>query len=244
MLTVENLKVSYGDAVALQNVSLEVEEGEITGILGANGAGKSTLLKVIAGYLKPQAGLVEFCGDRIDRLQPYAIAERGIAVVPEGRRVFSSLSVQDNLLVGGSSKRAKPERANTLRQVYDLFPQLASRRNQLAGTLSGGEQQMVAIGRALMLRPRLILLDEPSLGLSPLVTELVFDTIKNIGSMGVTMLLVEQNASYALSTASFGYVLEHGNVLFSGTQEQLRNSSEVRDAYMGVEKVGDLPELM
>ena len=234
MLTIENLQASYGDAIALHDLSLMVAEGEITGILGSNGAGKSTLLKVIAGHLKPSAGKVLLDGEPITGIPPYEIAERGIALVPEGRRVFASLTVEDNLLVGGSSKRAKPSRRCVLAEVYDLFPRLAERRVQLAGTLSGGEQQMLAIGRALMLKPRIVLLDEPSLGLAPLVADRVFDTIRAIGETGVTMLLVEQNASLALSTAARGYVLEHGHVVFSGDQETLRTSPAVRDAYLGV----------
>ena len=235
MLTVEGLQVSYGDAIALHDITLDVTDGEVTGILGSNGAGKSTLLKTIAGHLKPRAGSISLDGERIDRLMPYEVADRGIALVPEGRRVFPTLNVQDNLLVGGGLKRAKATRAATLAEVYDLFPRLAERRRQDAGTLSGGEQQMLAIGRALMLKPRLVLLDEPSLGLAPLVTDLVFATIRTIGASGVTMLLVEQNASLALSTASRGFVLEQGSVVFSGDQETLRGSQAVRDAYLGAE---------
>ncbi len=238
MLSIENLRASYGDAVALHDVSLDVPDGEITGILGSNGAGKSTLLKVIAGHLPPRGGSVLLDGERINGLPPYEVAARGIALVPEGRRVFPTLTVQDNLQVGSSSKRAKAERAGSLQNVYDLFPRLAERRKQDAGTLSGGEQQMLAIGRALMLQPRLVLLDEPSLGLAPLVTDLVFSTIREIGSTGVTMLLVEQNASLALDTAARGYVLEQGRVVFSGDQESLRGSRAVRDAYLGADVRG------
>jgi branched-chain amino acid transport system ATP-binding protein len=238
MLTVEHLQAAYGDAIALHDVSLSVKEGEVTGILGSNGAGKSTLLKVIAGHLKASGGSVLLDGESIGGKSPFEIAERGIALVPEGRRVFASLTVEDNLLVGGSSKRAKATRSRNLAEVYELFPRLAERRTQAAGTLSGGEQQMVAIGRALMLKPRIILLDEPSLGLAPLVTELVFETIREIGRSGTTMLLVEQNASLALSTADSGYVLEHGRVVFSGDQETLRTSPAVRDAYLGVAEAG------
>jgi branched-chain amino acid transport system ATP-binding protein len=234
MLKIENLHASYGDAMALHDVSMTVVEAEITGILGSNGAGKSTLLKIIAGHLKPRAGVVLLDGEPIGGMPPYEIAERGIALVPEGRRVFASLTVEDNLLVGGSSKRAKPSRRRLLAETYDLFPRLAERRAQLAGTLSGGEQQMLAIGRALMLKPRIVLLDEPSLGLAPLVADRVFDAIRAIGETGVTMLLVEQNASLALSTAARGYVLEHGQVVISGDQETLRTSPAVRDAYLGV----------
>lgn len=234
MLTIENLQAKYGDAIALQDVSLSIVEGEITGILGSNGAGKSTLLKVIAGHLKPSGGAVRLDGELINGIAPYRIADLGIALVPEGRRVFANLTVEDNLLVGGSSRRAKSSRRDALGEVYDLFPRLAERRAQAAGTLSGGEQQMLAIGRALMLRPRIILLDEPSLGLAPIVTELVFETIRLIGKTGVTMLLVEQNASLALSTADRGYVFEHGNVVFSGDQETLKSSPAVRAAYLGV----------
>lgn len=235
MLTVENLRAAYGDAVALHDVSMTVNDGEITGILGPNGAGKSTLLKTIAGHVKPRGGAILLDGEPIHRLPPYEVAARGVALVPEGRRVFATLSVQDNLQVGGSSKRAKGQRKRQLEEVYTLFPQLRGRRDQHAGTLSGGEQQMLAIGRALMLQPRVILLDEPSLGLAPMVTELVFATIRQIGATGVTMLLVEQNASMALTTASRGYVLEQGRVVFSGDQESLRGAPAVRDAYLGAE---------
>ncbi|TFD02970.1 MULTISPECIES: ABC transporter ATP-binding protein [unclassified Cryobacterium] len=235
MLTVENIQARYGDATALHGISLDVTDGQVTGILGSNGAGKSTLLKVIAGHLKPAGGTVFLDGEPITGLPPYAIAELGIALVPEGRRVFANLTVEDNLLVGGSSKRAKPKRAEALRDVFELFPRLSERRAQSGGTLSGGEQQMLAIGRALMLRPRIILLDEPSLGLAPLITDLVFETIRTIAETGVTMLLVEQNASLALSTADYGYVLEHGRVVFSGDRATLRTSPEVQEAYLGVE---------
>lgn len=234
MLMIERLHASYGDAEALSDVSLSVQEGTITGLLGPNGAGKSTVLKVAAGHLRPTGGTVEFDGARIDGLPPYRIADLGVALVPEGRRVFATLSVRENLWVGGSARRAKSRRAETLREVYDLFPRLADRSSQAAGTLSGGEQQMLAIGRALMLQPRIILMDEPSLGLAPLVTDLVFETIRAIGATGVTMLLVEQNASLALSTASYGYVLEHGRLVFAGDQESLRAAPAVREAYLGV----------
>ncbi|MGH3383877.1 MAG: ABC transporter ATP-binding protein [Nocardioidaceae bacterium] len=237
MLRVERLHAAYGDAVVLNDVSLTVQDGEITGILGPNGAGKSTLLKCIAGHLRPSEGAILLDDEPIHRLAPYDIAARGVALVPEGRRVFSSLSVHENLLVGGSARRAKADRQNQLDQVYELFPRLLERRRQRAGALSGGEQQMLAIGRALMLKPRVILLDEPSLGLAPMVTELVFDTIRQIGATGVTMLLVEQNASQALTSASRGYVLEQGHVVLSGDQESLRGARAVRDAYLGVTDV-------
>jgi branched-chain amino acid transport system ATP-binding protein len=234
MLTVEGLHASYGDAEALHGVSLSVAEGTVTGLLGANGAGKSTLLKVLAGHLPPTGGVITLDGDRIEGLPPYRIADMGVALVPEGRRVFPTLSVRENLWVGGSARRARTRRAETLTQVFDLFPKLADRSSQAAGTLSGGEQQMLAIGRAMMLQPKIILLDEPSLGLAPLVTDLVFETIRRIGSTGVTMLLVEQNASLALSTASYGYVLEQGRLVFRGDQEELVDAPVVQEAYLGV----------
>jgi branched-chain amino acid transport system ATP-binding protein len=234
MLVVEDLVVKYGDAPALRGVSIEVPDKEITSILGSNGAGKSTLIKALAGHVKVAAGRIVFDGQDVTNLPPYAIAQHGIAVVPEGRRMFSTMTVEENLLVGASAKRSRSGRKKRLAEMYELFPRLRERARQQTGTLSGGEQQMVAIGRALMLDPKLVLLDEPSLGLAPIVTDLVFETIATVGHEGVTMLLVEQNASLALSTADRGYVLEQGRVVVSGTSAVLREASAVREAYLGV----------
>lgn len=233
MLIVEDLQVRYGDALALRSVSIEVRDHKVTSILGANGAGKSTLLKAISGHVKSSAGSILLDGVNIAGLPRYEIAELGIATVPEGRRVFANLSVEDNLLVGGSARRARKGSKTRLDEIYDMFPRLRERRTQLSGTLSGGEQQMLAIGRAMMLRPSIILLDEPSLGLAPIVTGLVFDKIKEIAESGTTMLLVEQNAALALDSADFGYVLDQGEVVYSGDPDHLRTSKAVRDAYLG-----------
>jgi len=234
MLLIENLDVYYGDAIGLKNVSIEVKDHAVTSILGANGAGKSTLLKAISGHQRARSGRILLDGEDLTQLPRYQIAERGVATVPEGRRVFYNLTVEDNLLVGATARRARSGRAERLESIYEMFPRLRERRGQLAGTLSGGEQQMLAIGRAMMLDPEIILLDEPSLGLAPLVTELVFEKIREIAASGTTMLLVEQNAGLALDTADVGYVLEQGEVVLSGGPEELRSSKAVQDAYLGV----------
>ncbi|HSB77250.1 MAG TPA: ABC transporter ATP-binding protein, partial [Candidatus Methylomirabilis sp.] len=198
MLEVVDLHAGYGDIQALFGVSFTVQEGSIMAILGPNGAGKSTILRAISGLLRPNAGDIRFEGARLNGMAPYDIAELGIAHVPEGRRVFPSLSVEENLIVGSYSKRARPHRGKLLAEVYELFPRLRERRQQLAGSLSGGEQQMLVIGRALMLHPRLLMLDEPSLGLAPILVDLVFEKIRAISQRGMTMLLVEQNAAACL----------------------------------------------
>ncbi len=234
MLEVRDLEAGYGDIQALFGVSLSVQERSIMAILGSNGAGKSTMLKIVSGLLRPKAGEVFFEGVRLNGMTPDAIAELGIAHVPEGRRVFPSLSVEENLLVGSFAKRARAHRARLLAEVYDLFPRLLERRKQSAGSLSGGEQQMLAIGRALMLNPKLLMLDEPSLGLAPLMVDMVFEKIRTVSARGITMLLVEQNASACLSTAVEGCVLEHGQVVYSGSREQLLGNSIVQEAYLGV----------
>ncbi len=234
MLDVANLHAGYGDIQALFGVSFTVREGSIMAILGPNGAGKSTILRTISGLLRPRAGEIRFEGKRLNGMNPYDIAELGIAHVPEGRRVFASLSVEENLLVGSYSKRARPHRSKMLSEVYDLFPRLKERREQAAGSLSGGEQQMLAIGRALMLNPRLLMMDEPSLGLAPILVDMVFEKIRAISQRGMTMLLVEQNAAACLSTADEGCVLEHGQEICRGTREQLLGTRVVQEAYLGV----------
>ena len=234
MLEVADLHAGYGDIQALFGVSFTVREGSIMAILGPNGAGKSTILRTISGLLQPRAGEIRFEGKRLNGMAPYDIAELGIAHVPEGRRVFASLSVEENLLAGSYSKRARPHRSKMLAEVYDLFPRLKERRQQASGSLSGGEQQMLVIGRALMLSPRLLMMDEPSLGLAPILVDLVFEKIRAISQRGMTMLLVEQNAAACLSTANEGCVLEHGQEICRGTREQLLGTRVVQEAYLGV----------
>ncbi len=234
MLEVVALHAGYGDIQALFGVSFTVREGSIMAILGPNGAGKSTILRAISGLLRPSAGDIRFEGVRLNGMAPYDIAELGIAHVPEGRRVFPSLSVEENLIVGSYSKRARPHRGKLLAEVYDLFPRLRERRQQLAGSLSGGEQQMLVIGRGLMLNPRLLMMDEPSLGLAPILVDMVFEKIRAISQRGMTMLLVEQNAAACLSTAVEGCVLEHGQEVCRGTREQLLGTRIVQEAYLGV----------
>ena len=234
MLEIVDLQAGYGDIQALFGVSFKVQEGSIMAILGPNGAGKSTVLRTISGLLRPRAGDVRFEGVSIKEMPPYDIAELGIAHVPEGRRVFANLSVEENLIVGSYAKRARAQRSKLLAEVYDLFPRLKERCQQLAGSLSGGEQQMLVIGRALMLNPRFLMMDEPSLGLAPIIVEMVFERIRTISQRGITMLLVEQNAAACLSTAREGCVLEHGQVICRGTREQLLGTRVVQEAYLGV----------
>jgi branched-chain amino acid transport system ATP-binding protein len=234
MLEIVDLQAGYGDIQALFGVSFTVREGSIMAILGPNGAGKSTVLRTISGLLRPRAGEVRFEGVSLKGMAPYDIAELGIAHVPEGRRVFANLSVEENLIVGSYSKRARAQRSKLLAEAYDLFPRLKERRQQLAGSLSGGEQQMLVIGRALMLNPRFLMMDEPSLGLAPIIVEMVFERIRTISRRGITMLLVEQNAAACLSTALEGCVLEHGQVICRGTRDQLLGTRVVQEAYLGV----------
>ena len=236
MLKIEDLHVSYGGIRALRGISLEVADGAIVTLIGANGAGKSTTLRTITGLVKAESGSVkwndtELLGMPIDR-----IVGAGIAMSPEGRRVFTDLTVEENLKIGAYLRCDKPEIESDLNWVYGLFPRLKERSWQLAGTLSGGEQQMLAVGRALMSRPKLLLLDEPSLGLAPLVVQDIFSIIKEINRQGVTVLLIEQNANMALKIADYAYVLETGNITMSGTGEQLLADERVREAYLGKQK--------
>ncbi|MBN2553437.1 MAG: ABC transporter ATP-binding protein [Spirochaetales bacterium] len=233
LLQVDELSVSYGEHRALRGVSLTVEEGEIVALIGANGAGKSTTLRALSGLLPHGGGRIVFGGEEITRSEPRAIVERHLIHCPEGRQVFGRLTVQENLLVGAprqSSRRAIREDAA---EVYALFPRLAERRRQQARTLSGGEQQMLALGRALMAKPRLLMLDEPSLGLAPNLVASVFQVVAGLNRRGVTILLVEQNARMALSTANRAYVLEVGSIVLSGTGQALLQDSAVRSAYLG-----------
>ncbi len=233
MLTVEHLQASYGRVQTLWEIGFEVPQGAIVALIGANGAGKTTTLKVLSGLLQAQAGSITFDGERIDALAPPAIVARGIVHVPEGRGLFPDMTVLDNLLMGAYGT-PRAGRRSRLERVYAIFPRVEERRQQLAGTLSGGEQQMVAIGRGLMAHPRLLLLDEPSLGLAPLMVEEVFRVIREINASGVTVLLVEQNTRHALALASRGYVLEAGRVVLSGSGADLLANAEVRRAYLGL----------
>src|SRR5689334_13317173 len=234
MLKLENVSASYGSVPAITNVSIEIGEGEAVGLLGANGAGKSTTLRAISGLVKLSTGSVTFAGTDVNSLPPYRIPELGIAHVPEGRQVFPEMTVQENLEIGAFVPKAKAERTQTMELVYEIFPRLAERRKQLAGTMSGGEQQMLAVGRGLMLKPRLLMLDEPSLGLAPVMTDVTFEKIGEIHKMGTAILLVEQNVSRALSLVQRAYVLESGRVTLQGTSAELAGNREVQAAYLGV----------
>jgi branched-chain amino acid transport system ATP-binding protein len=233
MLKVEGLSAHYGGIHALQGVGLEVPDGAIVTLVGANGAGKSTTLKSIVGLVKPSAGSVSWNGEPLVGLGTKAIVERGVCLVPEGRRVFPNLTVDENLTLGAYSRRDRPGIAADRRKVFDLFPRLAERARQKAGTLSGGEQQMLAVGRALMTRPKLLMMDEPSLGLAPLVVKMIFDIVRTIRGEGVTVLLIEQNAKAALEIADYGYVLETGRITLHGAGRELLADDRVRRAYLG-----------
>jgi branched-chain amino acid transport system ATP-binding protein len=233
MLKVDNIDVFYGNIQALKGVSLEINEGEIVTLIGANGAGKSTLLKTISGLLKPKNGDILYEGQSIAGKAAQTIVKQGISHVPEGRRIFANLTVEENLELGAYLRKDKHGIREDIEKVYQLFPRLHERRKQLAGTLSGGEQQMLAIGRALMARPRLLLLDEPSMGLAPLLVKSIFRIIEEINSNGTTILLVEQNANMALSIADRAYVIESGRVVLSGSAEELTDSEQVKMAYLG-----------
>jgi branched-chain amino acid transport system ATP-binding protein len=234
ILGVSGLHIRYGALEALKGVSLRLEEGEMVTVLGANGAGKSTLLRAISGLLPTQAGDVRFGGESLLRVPPYDIVVRGISHAPEGRKVFSTLTVQENLDLGAFIRRGRREEVKAaLERVFGLFPLLKDRRRQLAGTLSGGEQQMLAIGRALMSAPKLLLLDEPSLGLAPILVDLIFQIIREINKQGVAILLVEQNAHQALALVSRGYVLETGRIAVEGAAADLRSNPRIQEAYLG-----------
>ncbi|MGI6413449.1 MAG: ABC transporter ATP-binding protein [Syntrophomonadaceae bacterium] len=233
MLKVKNIDVYYGAIHALKQLSLEIEQGSIVTLIGANGAGKTTTLKTISGLLRPKRGEVIFKGEEISKLPPEKVVEKGISQVPEGRRVFSSLTVLENLELGAYLRKDKKGIAEDMENVFFRFPRLKERRKQLAGTLSGGEQQMLAIGRALMARPELLLMDEPSMGLAPLLVKEIFEIIKDINKKGTTILLVEQNANIALSIADKAYVLETGEIALQGPARELINSEKVKQAYLG-----------
>ena len=233
MLKIENLHVSYGGIQALRGISLEVPDGKIVTLIGANGAGKSTTLRTITGLVKASSGSIQWNGEELLGKSIDKIVGSGIAMSPEGRRVFADMSVVENLRIGAYLRRDKAEIEKDVQWVYSLFPRLEERSWQLAGTLSGGEQQMLAVGRALMSRPKLMMLDEPSLGLAPLVVQDIFSIIREINKQGVTVLLIEQNANMALKIADLAYVLETGNITMSGTGAELPANEKVREAYLG-----------
>jgi len=228
MLTVNDIQVSYGAITAVKGVSFKVNEGEIVSLIGANGAGKTTIMHTVSGLLKASLGSVEFLGQSISTLPPHKITELGLAQVPEGRRVFATMTVRENLSLG-----AYLTRSTDYQKIYDLFPRLYERRKQLAGTLSGGEQQMLAIGRALMSNPKMLLMDEPSMGLSPILVKEIFRIIQDCNESGMTILLVEQNANMALSISDRAYVLETGNIVLEGPAKELMGNEEVKKAYLG-----------
>jgi len=234
MLSVHEIDVSYGDIQILYNVSFKVEERKIVALLGSNGAGKTTTIKTISGILRPLSGRIEFNGALIDRTPPFKIVEIGIIQVPEGRKIFPFMTTLENLELGSYTSIPKKQMPQTLEFVFNLFPILKERKLQIAGTLSGGEQQMLAIGRGLMSLPKLLMLDEPSLGLAPLIVKHIFDTIKKINDTGTTILLVEQNVKAALQLSDKAYILENGRIILEGKGEQLMNQERVRKAYMGI----------
>ena len=234
MLSLSGVSASYGSVPAVSNVSIEVGEGEAVGLLGANGAGKSTTLRAISGLVRLTSGTISFLGTDIASFPPYKITELGIAHVPEGRQVFPEMTVQENLEIGSYVPRAKAERSRSLDLVFGIFPVLAERRRQLAGTMSGGEQQMLAVGRGMMLKPRLLMLDEPSLGLAPVMCDVTFEKIQEIHKLGTAILLVEQNVSRALTLVQRAYVLESGRVIMQGSSAELAGNKQVQAAYLGI----------
>jgi len=233
MLEVQDLKVYYGMIQAIKGVSFHVDEGEIVALIGANGAGKTTILQTVSGLLAPKEGTVTFEGRDIVKIPGHKIVSMGMAHVPEGRRVFAQLSVLQNLKMGAYTRKDKEEIQQTLKTVFDRFPRLEERQNQMAGTLSGGEQQMLAMGRALMSHPKLILMDEPSMGLSPIFVNEIFDIIQEVSQSGTTVLLVEQNAKKALSVSDRAYVLETGNIVLEGKASELLDNDSIKKAYLG-----------
>ena len=234
MLTVENINVYYGVIHALKDISFQVNEGEIVALIGANGAGKTTTLQTVSGMLSAKSGSIRFQDQEISRMPEHKIVKQGISHVPEGRRMFSNLTVLENLKMGAYTRKDKKEMEDTLEMIYERFPRLKERTTQLAGTLSGGEQQMLAVGRALMSNPKMILLDEPSLGLAPNFVEMIFGMIEKINKQGVTVLLIEQNANMALQVSQRAYVLENGLVSMSGKASDIANDPMVKKAYLGM----------
>ena len=234
LLEIEKIDASYGDVQVIFELSLKVEKKEVVSIIGGNGAGKSTLLRTISGLMKTNAGRISFDGKAIHSEPPENIVTHGVVHVPEGRRLFPLMSVKDNLLVGAYNARARGETEKTLAEVYELLPRLAERQSQLAMTLSGGEQQMVAIGRGLMAKPQLLMLDEPSLGLAPILIKDIFKTVRQIADHGITVLMVEQDVRHSLSLSDRGYVLEHGRVVMEGKADQLIDDPHIKKAYLGI----------
>ena len=234
LLELQDVEVAYGDLPALRGVSLEVEEGETLSVVGAYGAGKTTMLRAISGLLRPRAGRILLDGARLDQMPSHVIVARGVVQVPEGRKIFPGLTVKENLELGSYVAAARAHRRQSLERVLGLFPRLAERQRQAAGTMSGGEQQMLAIGRALMARPRILMLDEPSLGLAPIIVQEIFRIIAEINRLGTTVLLVEQNTRQALSLSRRGYVLENGRIALEGSGAELLGNEHVRRAYLGM----------
>ena len=236
MLKIRDLVVAYGGIEALKGISIDVPDGQIVTLIGANGAGKSTLLRTIMGLVKPQSGTVEYNGEAINGMNSQHIVSRGITLVPEGRRVFPNLTVLENLRIGAYLRKDEDGIASDIKRIYELFPRLEERHWQMAGTLSGGEQQMLALGRALMSRPKIMMMDEPSLGLAPLVIKDIFNIIRRINESGTTVLLVEQNANMALKVAHHAYVLETGRIKMEGGGRELLENEEIKEAYLGKKK--------
>ena len=236
MLSIKDLYVSYGGIKALRGINIEVPDGKIVTLIGANGAGKSTLLRTISGLVKAESGSIQLDGTELIGMPINKICASGIALSPEGRRVFTDLTVEENLKIGAYLRNDKKEIEKDLKWVYELFPRLQERNWQFAGTLSGGEQQMLAVGRALMNRPKILMLDEPSLGLAPLIVQQIFDIIKEINKNGVTVLLIEQNANMALKTADIAYVIETGEIVLTGSGQEVMANPQVREAYLGKKK--------
>lgn len=233
-LSIENAAAGYGNTLVLRDVSLDIPEGEVVCLLGANGAGKTTLIRVLSGLLPLKSGRIKLGGEEISRLDPIAIVSRGVATVPEGRRIFPDLTVRENLRIGAYNRRRQYAGPSELDFAFEMFPHLKERADQLGGTLSGGEQQMLAIGRALMSKPKTLLLDEPSMGLAPILIQAVFDTIAQLSRTGITILLVEQNAAAALDVANHGYVLDRGEITLHGRAAELKADTRVQESYLGL----------
>jgi len=231
VMKINDLKVNYGGIEAVKGITFDVHQGQIVSLIGANGAGKSSTLRTIAGLVKPKSGTVEFMGENITGKDPNYIVQKGVVLVPEGRRIFPDLTVEENLKIGAYLR--KDDLTDDMNWVYDLFPRLKERSWQAGGTLSGGEQQMLAVGRALMCRPKVLMMDEPSLGLAPLIVKGIFDIIREVNRQGVTVLLIEQNANMALKAATYGYVMETGSVIIEGTGKELLENEAVKAAYLG-----------